>query len=117
MHSHIKYRSPIAVCLLSVVTLGIYAWYWYVKVKGELNDSQAQVHIPTAFIWLIPFVGAIWYMWKFSKATEIVTNGKYSAPVSFLLLFVLGVWLGGAILQDGYNSISTNSANTTHFQN
>lgn len=23
MHSHIKYRSPIAVCLLSIVTLGI----------------------------------------------------------------------------------------------
>ena len=42
-------------------------------------------------------------MWKFSQATEIVTGGKYSTPVAFLLLFVLGTWLGGAILQDAYN--------------
>lgn len=103
MPNQVQRRSPIAVALLPFVTLGIYSWYWYVKVKGELNRSQNQVHIPTAFVWLIPIVGGIWYMWKFSQATEIVTGGKYSTPVAFLLLFVLGTWLGGAILQDAYN--------------
>lgn len=107
MPNQVQQRSPIAVALLPFVTFGIYSWYWYVKVKGELNQSQNQVHIPTAFVWLIPFVGGIWYMWKFSQATEVVTGGKYSTPVAFLLLFVLGVWLGGAILQDAYNNCNT----------
>lgn len=109
MPNQVQQRSPIAVALLPFVTFGIYSWYWYVKVKGELNQSQNQVHIPTAFVWLIPFVGGIWYMWKFSQATEVVTGGKYSAPVAFLLLFVLGVWLGGAILQDAYNNCNTSA--------
>ena len=109
MPNQVQQRSPIAVALLPFVTFGIYSWYWYVKVKGELNQSQNQVHIPTAFVWLIPFVGGIWYMWKFSQATEIVTGGKYSTPIAFLLLFVLGTWLGGAILQDAFNNCNANA--------
>ena len=110
MQSQIKQRSPIAVLLLSVITFGIYGWYWIVKVKGELNRSQNQVHIPTAWIWVIPIIGSMWYEWKFSEATDVVTSGKYSAPVAFILIICLGA-IGYAILQDGYNKIGS-SANT-----
>ena len=43
MPNQVQQRSPIAVALLPFVTFGIYSWYWYVKVKGELNQSQNQV--------------------------------------------------------------------------
>lgn len=112
MQSQIKQRSPIAVFLLSIITFGIYGWYWLVKVKGELNRSQNQVQIPTAWVWIIPFVGTLWYEWKFSEATEVVTNGKYSMPIAFILLLVLGP-IGYAILQDGYNKVNGVVAPTT----
>lgn len=102
MQSQVKQRNPIAVLILSFITFGIYDWYWLVKVKGELNRSQNSVNIPTAWVWVIPVIGTIWYEWKFSEATDIVTSGKYSSPVTFMLLFVLGP-IGYAILQDGYN--------------
>lgn len=102
MQSQVTQRNPIVVFLLPFITCGIYGWYWLVKVKGELNRSQNSVSIPTAWVWVIPFVGTIWYEWKFSEATDIVTNGRYSAPVTFILLFLLGP-IGYAILQDGYN--------------
>lgn len=103
MRNQVKMRSPIAVFLLSFVTLGIYAWYWYVKVKGELNQSQNKVQIPTAFVWLIPIVGHIWYAWRFSQATDVVTGSAYSTPVAFLLIFLLGP-IGYAILQYAFNT-------------
>lgn len=102
MQSQVKQRNPIAVLILSFITFGIYSWYWLVKVKGELNRSQNSVNIPTAWVWVIPVIGTIWYEWKFSEATDIVTSGKYSSPVTFMLLFILGP-IGYAILQDGYN--------------
>lgn len=83
MQSQVTQRNPIVVFLLSFITCGIYSWYWLVKVKGELNRSQNSVNIPTAWVWVIPFVGTIWYEWKFGEATDIVTSGKYSAPVTF----------------------------------
>lgn len=110
MQSQVTQRNPIVVFLLSFITCGIYGWYWLVKVKGELNRSQNSVSIPTAWVWVIPFVGTIWYEWKFSEATDIVTNGQYSTPVTFMLLFLLGP-IGYAILQDGYNK-SGNIATT-----
>jgi len=104
MQSQLKHRSPIAVFFLPIVTFGIYAWYWHVKTKGELNRSGAE-HIPTAWIWLIPFVGMIWWLWKYSKGVEKVT-GKYNAALVFVLLFLLSI-IGMAIIQDALNSVAT----------
>jgi len=101
MQCQLTKRSPIAVFFLPFVTLGIYAWYWEIKTKGELNRSGAE-HIPTAWIWLIPIVGSIWWLWKYSKGVEQVT-GKYSAALTFVLLFLLGI-IGMAIVQDAFNA-------------
>jgi len=95
-----KQRSPIAVLLLSIVTLGIYSWYWLVKTKGEMNKLGESV--PTAWIWLIPFVGTLWWLWRYSEAVEHVTHEKASFVMSFLLLLFLGT-IGQAIIQDYFN--------------
>ena len=98
-----KQRNPIAVFLLSFVTCGLYGWYWLVKTKGELNASnQDNPRIPTAWVWLIPVVGVIWWLWKYSEGVEKLTKGKCSQVISFILLFLLNV-IGMAILQDFFN--------------
>jgi hypothetical protein len=107
-----KQRSPIAVFLLPFITLGIYSWYWAVKTKGEMNALGEK--IPTAWVWLIPIVGFIWWYWEYSKGVEHVTNEKISSILAFIVLWLLSS-IGQAIIQDSFNKVSapvaTNSAN------
>ncbi|MCX6728235.1 MAG: DUF4234 domain-containing protein [Candidatus Saccharibacteria bacterium] len=98
-----KQRNPIAVLLLPFITLGIYSWYWLVKTKGEMNSLGEK--IPTAWVWLIPFVGVIWWYYEYSKGVEHVTGEKINWIISFVLLWVLGC-IGQAILQDSFNKVS-----------
>ncbi|MEK7599702.1 MAG: DUF4234 domain-containing protein [Patescibacteria group bacterium] len=105
-----KQRSPVAVLLLPLITFGIYSWYWAVKTKGEMNQQGES--IPTAWIWLIPFVGIIWWIWKYSEGVEHVTKGKLSGVLAFVLLWLLGS-IGGAIIQNEFNSIGEAPSTTT----
>ncbi|MCA9332867.1 DUF4234 domain-containing protein [Candidatus Saccharibacteria bacterium] len=98
-----KNRSPIAVALLPFVTFGIYALYWEVKTKGEMNELGAD--IPTAWLIIIPFVN-IWWMWKYCEGVEKVTGGKLSGVLAFVLLFLLSV-IGAAIIQNEFNNVSS----------
>jgi hypothetical protein len=101
-----KKRSPLAVFLLAFPTIGIYSWYWAVKTKGELNRRGGSV--PTAWIWLIPVIGGIYWYWRYSEAVQTVTQGKTTALVSFLLLFLLGM-IGQAVLQNAFNKVDPES--------
>jgi len=95
-----KKRNPISVFLLGFVTLGIYSWYWAVKTKGEMNKLGEA--IPTAWIWIIPFVGSIWWYWKYSQGVEHITGEKLSWVMALVVLFLLGN-IGQAIVQDFFN--------------
>ena len=83
-----KQRSPIAVFLLGLITFGLYSWYWLVKTKGEMNKLGET--IPTAWVWLIPFV-SIWWMWKYSEGVEHVTGEKLGGVLTFVILYLLGI--------------------------
>lgn len=96
-----KNRSPIAVFLLSFVTLGIYGLYWNVKTKGEMNALGT--NIPTAWLIIIPLVN-IWWTWKYSEGVETVTGGKLAGVLGFILLIALGP-IGAAVIQDSFNKI------------
>lgn len=97
-----KHRSPIAVFFLGLFTFGLYSWYWSVKTKGEMNKLGE--HIPTAWIWLIPIVGSIWWLWKYSEGVEHVSNKSLSKVLVFVVLFLLGA-IGQAIVQDTFNNV------------
>jgi len=98
-----QHRDPIMVILLSLITFGIYALFWSVSTKNEMNTKGAQ--IPTAWLLIIPFVNYFW-LWKFSEGVEVVTSKKMGAGVAFCLQFFLGV-IGMAIIQDQLNKVST----------
>lgn len=98
-----KKRNPIAVFLFGLITLGIYSWYWAVKTKGEMNRLGEK--IPTAWIWLIPIIGSIWWWWKYSEAVEHITQKEMGGVLAFVVLFLLG-GIGQAIIQDAFNKIN-----------
>lgn len=97
-----KYREIWKALGLTLITFGIYSIVWQVKVKGEMNELGAD--IPTAW-WLIVPIGNIWWLWKYSQGVEQVTKGKYTAGVSFLLLFILSA-IGQAVLQTEFNRMA-----------
>jgi hypothetical protein len=87
--------------LLTFITLGIYGIYWEVKTKGEMNALGA--NIPTAWLIIVPFA-SIWWLWKYSEGAEMVTKNKLSGPVTFLVLWLLGL-IGMLIVQDAFNKV------------
>ena len=102
-----KQRSPITVFLLGLITIGFYSWYWAVKTKGEMNKLGEK--IPTAWIWLIPIVGSIWWYWKYSEGVEHITHQKISGILAFVVLYLLGS-IGQAIIQDSFNKVDSSLA-------
>jgi hypothetical protein len=97
-----KYREIWKAIVLSIVTLGIYAIVWFVKVKGELNSKGA--NIPTAW-WLLVPVANIWWLWQYALGVEKVTKEKYVAGLVFLMFWSLPI-ISQAILQTEYNKMS-----------
>lgn len=95
-------RSPFAVFILPIVTLGIYGIVWYVKTKGEMVAKGAE--IPTAWLLIVPIVNFFW-VWKYAQGVEKVTKGGSSAGVTFALLFFLGC-IGMAITQGSFNNLA-----------
>ncbi len=104
-----KKRDPWAVLLLPFITLGIYSWYWEVKTKGEMNKLGQKV--PTAWLWLIPFVGYLWWAWKYSEGVGNVTKEKAPGILVFLLMIFTGS-IGDAIIQHYFNQLPENAVAT-----
>ncbi len=96
-----KNRSPIGLFFLATF-IPFYAIYWLVTSGREMRALGADV--PTAWLLLIPFV-SIWWLYKYGAAVEHVTNGKTSAILAFLVMWLLGS-VGYAIVQDAFNKVS-----------
>ena len=135
-----KKRSIGKVLLLTILTLGIYRLYWFIKTRSEMM-AIANVDIPTPWIFAIPFFGyffgfillivsagnsgasifamllfyamifasfivaALW-LWKYSKAVEVITNEKLSFALSLLILLVVPDGIDILIMQDYFNKVA-----------
>ncbi|HEY5923456.1 MAG TPA: DUF4234 domain-containing protein [Kofleriaceae bacterium] len=92
-------RSPITVVVLSVLTLGIYALVWQIKTKDEMNRSYG-AGIPTAWLILVPIVGALYWMWKWSEGAEKATG---TSAISVFLLMALIPIVGIPVMASKFN--------------
>ena len=99
----LKKRSVAAVILLPFITFGIYAIYWFVKTKDELNQSGAQ--IPSAILLIIPIANIFW-MWKFCEGVEKTTNKGMSGAMAFVLILLVG-GIGAGVIQIELNKHAT----------
>lgn len=97
-----KNRSPITVLVLSLVTFGIYALIWQVQTKEEMNRTYG-TNIPTAWLLLIPFVGALYWLWKWSEGAERATGT--SGITVFLLMMLIPV-VGIPVMASKFNAAS-----------
>lgn len=96
-----SHRSVVKVLLLTFITFGIYGLVWFVSTKEEMNAAGAD--IPTALLLIVPIANIYW-IWKYCAGVELVTKGKTSQVIGFLLLALLGI-IGVAIVQDGFNKL------------
>lgn len=99
-----KYRRPLLVLLFSIITLGIYQLFWFITTKNAMKRLGAD--IPTAWLIIVPFVN-IWWLWRYSKGVQLVTNEHVSAIMAFWLVFLLEVCgfgtVASALLQNEFN--------------
>ena len=54
----VKHRNIFLVYLFSIITFGIYALYWMVSTKNEINSLGAK--IPTAWLLIVPIANLYW---------------------------------------------------------
>jgi len=97
-----SHRSIVKLLLLSLVTFGFYGLVWFVRTKEEMTAAGAD--IPTAWLLIVPIANLYW-LWKYCGGVELVTRGKTSQVVGFIVFAVLGV-IGVAIIQDGFNKLA-----------
>ena len=103
-------RNPLVVFLLTFLTCGIYGWYWFIKTKDEMNKLGEK--IPTVWIWLIPFIGQLWWYWKYCEGVEHVSKKELNLFLALISLFILGP-IGMAIIQEAFNRSGASEATTT----
>lgn len=93
----VKARSPLAVFLLSLVTLGIYYCVWYYKINRELRDAAgidvspfvALVAITVGWLVIVPpFVS--WYR-TFERIQQAQRGAGLASEASAALGFILYV--------------------------
>ena len=82
----VKQRNIAMVYGLMIITFGLYAIYWTVKTKRELNHLGAS--IPTSWLILIPFVNIYW-MYKYCEGFSLVKKDN-NAVMWFILYFFVG---------------------------
>ncbi len=138
-----KKRSIGKMLLLTIITLGIYRLYWFVKTRSEMKKI-ANVDIPSPLLFLIPMLGyigaivlvitssngqpasvaltllmyvlflggflftALW-LWKYSKAVEVITKEKLSFALSLIVLLAVPDGIDILIIQDYFNKIADKS--------
>lgn len=83
----VKKRNIVAIYLLTIVTLGIYAIYWLVQTKKEMKEMGAE--IPTAWLIIIPIANLYW-LYKYSDAFA----QKVKKDNNTILWFILWVFVG-----------------------
>jgi len=126
-----KTRNPITVILLSLVTCGIYYWFWLYTTMDDLNKVVGREVInPTLFLILcifVPFVPLYVFYTIDKNFAEISKNEGVEYKENFILWVILyialcgiGIYVGVYQLTEGFNNLwakrsggsSTNNAST-----
>lgn len=102
----IKKRDIVAIYLLSIITFGIYAIYWSVKTKEELNSLGGE--IPTAWLLIVPIANIYWW-YKYLEAFSTKLKKDNNTILWFLVCMIAGIIIP-AIVQSELNKLATKSA-------
>lgn len=98
----VKHRNIFLVYLFSIITLGIYALYWTVSTKKEMNGLGAK--IPTAWLLIIPIANIYW-MYKYCEGFATVVKKDNNTILWFLLYMLVGIVMP-ALVQSELNKLA-----------
>ena len=102
----IQERNIVVVYILSIITFGIYAIYWMVKTKGEINSLGGE--IPTAWLIIIPIANLFW-MYKYCEGFAVHVKKDNNTILWFILYWFVG-FIMPAIVQSELNKIAKGQA-------
>ena len=88
----IKRRNLKKQVLFTILSMGIYPFYWLYATSKEMMKSKGLIGRPR--VWTLLQVIPIINLWRHSKAVEAVTDKKYRAVSIFVLwiTFPPAVW-------------------------
>jgi UDP-N-acetylmuramyl pentapeptide phosphotransferase/UDP-N-acetylglucosamine-1-phosphate transferase len=98
----VKKRNIFLVYLFSIITLGIYAIYWAVSTKNEINSLGAQ--IPTGWLLIIPIANLYW-IYKYSEGFAQKVKKDNNTILWFILYILVGIIMP-AIVQSELNKLA-----------
>lgn len=101
----IQKRNIVAVYLLSIITFGIYAIYWEVKTKEEINSLGAD--IPTAWLLIIPIANIYW-IYKYAEGYSEKVKKDNNGVLWFIVFWLVSIIMP-AIVQSDLNKIADKS--------
>ncbi|RJQ29892.1 DUF4234 domain-containing protein [Candidatus Parcubacteria bacterium] len=81
----IKYRNPWVVLVLSIATFGIYALYWTVKTKGEINRMGGK--IPTAWLVIVP-IANLYFLYRYMEGFSAYVK-KDNNPILWVVFYLV----------------------------
>lgn len=101
----IEERNPVHAMIFSIITLGIYAIYWFYRTSDDMKEESGR-NISPGFWTLGLFVPIINFVifWKYSHLVEEVV-GKHSGALIFLFWVVIppaGIYL----VQEDLNEVA-----------
>lgn len=82
----VKNRNPLLVIVFSLVTLGLYALYWYYSTKQEMDSLNGEQ--PSGFMFLIMMLIPIvnfYALWLYCSSAEKATKGAQGKVLLFIL--------------------------------
>lgn len=86
--------------VLYVVTVGLYALYWFYKTAKQFDEGTDQDLSPV--LGLVPVVNIL-VAWQIANAAEAVTDQSAMVIFVLFLLFPILPWYW---VQDGINSVA-----------
>ena len=104
----VKHRNLFLIYILAIITFGIYALYWLVSTKNEINSQGAE--IPTAWLLIIPIANIFWfykYCEGFSKSIK-----KDNNTILWFLLYCIIAIITPAIVQHELNKVASTGSTT-----
>ncbi|SRR3989339_2181437 len=99
----VKHRNIFLVYLFSFITFGIYALYWTVSTKDEMNRLGAT--IPTAWLLIVPIANIYW-MYKYCEGFAVYVKKDNNTILWFVLDLFVGIIMP-AIIQSELNKIAS----------
>ena len=90
-------RNPVTIILLSIITCGIYALYWYWVTKDQINKLADKEIIGSGLLILsffcFPIILFVWYKWD-QTIQDISKQKNVGYSSNFILWVILAAVVG-----------------------